>query len=79
MTINIVVANWRNELPNLTARLVTLREPTPQDLSALVDLLSGADAARFGIENSNTELGVQRLIERAVRKQVLPRKPYRVV
>ena len=69
MTINIAAPNWRTELPNLTARLVTLREPMPQDLGGLVDLLSGADATRFGIEDSNTEVGVQRLIERAVRER----------
>ena len=69
MTINIAAPNWRTELPNLTARLVSLREPMPQDLGALVDLLSGGDATRFGIEDSNTEVGVQRLIERAVRER----------
>ena len=46
----ITVSNWRGELPTLTARLVTLREPAAQDLGPLVDLLSLADATRFGIE-----------------------------
>jgi len=71
MTINIAIAvpNWRTELPNLTARLVVLREPIAQDLGALVDLLSGPDATRFGIEDVDTEVGVQRLIERAVRER----------
>ena len=70
MTIEIPsfdVPNWRTALPVLTARLVTLREPVPQDLGPLVDLLSVADATRFGIEDPNTEVGVQRLIERAGR------------
>src|ERR1700676_3815404 len=63
-TSRVDVPNWRTELPTLTARLVTLREPTPLDLVPLVDLLSVADATRFGIEDPNTEVGVQRLIER---------------
>lgn len=63
--------NWRTELPILTARLVTLREPAPQDLGPLVDLLSVADATRFGIEDPNTEVAVQRLIERAARERAL--------
>ena len=61
--------NWKAELPVLTARLVTLREPTPQDLGALVDLLSGADATRFGSDDSVTEVAVQQLIERAARER----------
>jgi RimJ/RimL family protein N-acetyltransferase len=63
--------NWRTELPVLTARLVTLREPAPQDLGPLVDLLSVADATRFGIEDLNTDVAVQRLIERAARERAL--------
>jgi len=72
MTIDISshdVPNWKAELPVLTARLVTLREPTPQDLGALVDLLSGADATRFGSDDSVTEVAVQQLIERAARER----------
>jgi len=72
MTIDISshdVPNWKAELPILTARLVMLREPTPQDLGALVDLLSGADATRFGIDDPITEVGVQQLIERAARER----------
>ena len=61
------VPNWRTELPILTARLVTLREPMTQDLGPLVDLLSVADATRFGMDDQNTEIAVQRLIERASR------------
>jgi len=72
MTIDISshdVPNWKAELPLLTARLVMLREPAPQDLGALVDLLSGADATRFGIDDPITEVGVQQLIERAARER----------
>jgi RimJ/RimL family protein N-acetyltransferase len=63
------VPNWRTELPILTARIVTLREPVAQDLGPLVDLLSVADATRFGLEDQNTEVAVQRLIERAARER----------
>jgi RimJ/RimL family protein N-acetyltransferase len=72
MTIDISshdVPNWKAELPLLTARLVMLREPTTQDLGALVDLLSGADATRFGMDDPVTEVGVQQLIERAARER----------
>jgi RimJ/RimL family protein N-acetyltransferase len=64
------VPNWRTELPTLAARLVTLREPTSQDLGPLCDFLFVADTTRFGIEeNSNGEVEVQRLIERAARER----------
>jgi ribosomal-protein-alanine N-acetyltransferase len=72
MTIDISrhdVPNWKAALPLLAARLVMLREPTTQDLGALVDLLSGPDATRFGIEDPVTEVGVQQLIERAARER----------
>ena len=59
--------NWRVELPLLTARLVTLREPVTQDLGPLVSLLSLGDATRFGTEDETTEISVQKMIERAAR------------
>jgi RimJ/RimL family protein N-acetyltransferase len=59
--------DWRTELPTLSARTVTLREPTSQDLGALIDLLAIGDACRFGIEEPLTELAVQQLIDRARR------------
>src|SRR4051812_37347937 len=59
--------NWRAELPILAARLVTLREPIPQDLGPLLSLLSLADATRFGADDRATDMSVQQLIERAVR------------
>jgi RimJ/RimL family protein N-acetyltransferase len=61
-TMNI--ADWRCGLPVLTARLVTLREPTPHDLGALVDLLSIGDATRFGIDGELTDLATMRFLER---------------
>jgi RimJ/RimL family protein N-acetyltransferase len=64
---NITVSDWRTDLPTLTAGVVTLREPAPQDLRALVDLLSTSDASRFGLDDAVTELAVQRLIDRAQR------------
>jgi RimJ/RimL family protein N-acetyltransferase len=62
-------ATWRNELPLLTGRAVVLREATPQDLGPLVDLLSLADATRFGLDEPVSELGVQELIERFARER----------
>lgn len=58
---------WRAELPTLTARAVSLREPVPQDLGPLVDLLSTGDATRFGLDDTVTEVRIQQLIERAAR------------
>jgi ribosomal-protein-alanine N-acetyltransferase len=68
-TTTVPAPNWRAELPVLTARLVTLREPISQDLSPLVALLSAADATRFGIDEPHGEIAVQRLIERAARER----------
>jgi RimJ/RimL family protein N-acetyltransferase len=62
-------ATWRNELPTLTGRTITLREPGPQDLGPLVDLLSLGDATRFGIEEPVNAVGVQELIDRAARER----------
>jgi len=64
---SIDAPNWREELPVLTARSVTLRETGAQDLGPLVDLLSVGDASRFGLEEPVTAAGVQRLIDRAPR------------
>jgi RimJ/RimL family protein N-acetyltransferase len=61
------VSDWRTGLPPLTARQVSLREPVAQDLGSLVDLLSVADATRFGMDEQGREMTVQRLIERAAR------------
>jgi RimJ/RimL family protein N-acetyltransferase len=61
----ISTPNWRAELPILTARVVTLREPAPQDLGPLADVLSAPDASRFGMDEPVNHVGVQRLIERA--------------
>jgi RimJ/RimL family protein N-acetyltransferase len=58
------VPAWRAELPVLTGRVVLLREPTTHDLGPLVDLLSLADATRFGLDEAPSEVAVQQLIER---------------
>jgi RimJ/RimL family protein N-acetyltransferase len=42
-----------------------LREPTRDDLGALVDLLSVADASRFRLDESADDVGVRLLINRA--------------
>jgi len=60
-----LASDWRNELPTLIGRAVTLREAAPQDLCALVDLLSLADATRFGIDHPVSDVTVQDLIDRA--------------
>ena len=59
--------NWRSELPTLSARLVTLREPTSSDLRPLMDLLLLADASRFGIDEPVSEVAVQQLLDRIAR------------
>jgi RimJ/RimL family protein N-acetyltransferase len=61
------LSDWRSELPILTARLVTLREPTAADLRPLIDLRSVADSCSFGIDDQSPELAMQQLIDRAGR------------
>lgn len=63
-TPRMTMADWRQELPTLSARLVTLREPIAQDLGPLVDLLSISDATRFGVDDPITDVAVQELIDR---------------
>ena len=63
------VSTWRNELPTLAGRTITLREPVPQDLGPLVELLSHGDSTRFGIEEPVSDVGVQELIDRAARER----------
>src|SRR5215831_19321499 len=60
---------WRQQLPPLTAKLVTLREPTLSDLRPLIDLLSIADASRFGLDEPVSEVSVQQMLERVVRER----------
>ena len=65
----INVPAWRSELPTLIGRVVTLREPVPQDLLSILDILSLVDATRFGLDEPLSELSVQELIERFVRER----------
>jgi RimJ/RimL family protein N-acetyltransferase len=65
----IGVAAWRNELPSLNGRVVSLREPITQDLGPLADLLSIGDATRFGLDEPVSEVSVQELIERFGRER----------
>jgi len=66
-TTTLTSPNWRAELPTLTARLVTLREPSASDLRPLMDLLLLADASRFGIDEPVSEVAVQQLLDRIAR------------
>jgi RimJ/RimL family protein N-acetyltransferase len=65
----MMTTDWRRELPALTSRLVSLREPTPHDHGALVDLLSLTDASRFGLDDPITEERVRAFIEQAHRER----------
>jgi RimJ/RimL family protein N-acetyltransferase len=66
---DVTPPNWRTGLPTLAGRQVTLREPTVSDLRPLLDLLSIADASRFGIDEPFSELAVQKLLDRAHRER----------
>lgn len=57
--------NWRTELPVLSGRIVTLREPVTDDCDALVALLSIPDASRVTPHDSPGPPEVQHLIARA--------------
>jgi RimJ/RimL family protein N-acetyltransferase len=59
--------NWRAELPTLSARLVTLREPAASDLRPLMDLLLLGDASRFAIDEPVSEVAAQQLLDRIAR------------
>src|SRR5438034_11708738 len=58
------VSDWRAELPTLTAGLVVLREPISKDLQPLVELLSLADACRFGFDEQVNDVLVEQFIAR---------------
>jgi RimJ/RimL family protein N-acetyltransferase len=59
-------ASWRENLPVLVGRSVTLREPGPQDIGALEAVLSLDDASRFGIDGPVSEYAVQSFVQRAI-------------
>jgi len=62
---------WRQQLPSLTAKLVTLREPTASDLRPLMDLLLLADASRFAIDEPVSEFAVQQMLDRVAHDRQL--------
>lgn len=59
--------NWRVDLPVLSGRVVTLREPSHGDRDPLLELLSLPDASRFNLDAAPGPAAVQRLIDRARR------------
>ena len=61
------MSTWRGELPTLSARSVTLREPAFQDVAPLVELLSVHDATHFGLDEPISEIAVQDFVERLAR------------
>ena len=63
------LSDWPRELPMLTGKLVTLREPTAADLRPLIDLRSITDTTSFGIDEPSPELAMQQLIDRAGRER----------
>jgi RimJ/RimL family protein N-acetyltransferase len=63
----IGVPTWRGALPILSGCTVKLREPVPEDLPSLINLLSLGDATRFGIDGPKSEPAVQEFIERVAR------------
>jgi RimJ/RimL family protein N-acetyltransferase len=60
---------WRDELPTLAGRIVTLREPAAHDLGPLAALLSLSDASRFGIDEDLSEVAVHEFLERALHER----------
>lgn len=66
-TTGITIVDWRQELPTLAGRLVTLRELTPNDLGSLIDLFSIADASRFSFDDPVSAVDVRAFIDRTIR------------
>ena len=62
-----IVSAWRNELPSLPGRTVTLREPVCHDIAPLGELLALPDATRFGVDDPLSDIVVHDLVERAAR------------
>ena len=57
---------WRRELPQLSGASLTLREPVASDVVRVLDLLSIADAARFGLNEPMSDVSAMQFIERAI-------------
>jgi RimJ/RimL family protein N-acetyltransferase len=58
--------SWKDELPVLVGRTVTLREPVAQDVDPFVVLLSEPDATRFCVDGPATAAALDAMIARAV-------------
>jgi len=57
---------WRTALPQLKGPTVTLREPRPEDVGPIIDLLATSDGSRFGLDDGATgDLAAAQLIDRA--------------
>jgi RimJ/RimL family protein N-acetyltransferase len=59
--------SWRHTLPVLTGPTVILREPTPDDVGAIVDVLSVEDAARFALDGALNDLRIRDFVHRVRR------------
>src|SRR3989338_509989 len=66
-TPGFAVIDWRQELPTLAGRSVTLRELAPQDLGPLIDLLSIAATSPSSMHEPVPDVGVRAFIDRAIR------------
>jgi RimJ/RimL family protein N-acetyltransferase len=60
---------WRESLPVLTGRMVTLRELEREDAPALLALLSTMELARFNSPAPTSSAGVERFIDWAARER----------
>jgi RimJ/RimL family protein N-acetyltransferase len=69
----VALLDWRVGLPVLTARDVLLREPAARDLEPLLDLLSLADASRFGLDGPLVPRAVEGLLERTAQDRAAGR------
>jgi RimJ/RimL family protein N-acetyltransferase len=61
--------DWRRQLPALSGNMVALREPAAADVAALLDVLSIADASRFGLELPLADEQVLDLVARFQRER----------
>jgi RimJ/RimL family protein N-acetyltransferase len=64
---SVIPSTWRQELPVLTGRTVTLHEPACQDVAAVLDLLLAPDATRFGVDDPPSDVVAQEFVERIAR------------
>lgn len=65
MTATRALPSWRSGLPRLQGQLVVLREVQAPDVPALVEMLSPAEASRFGLEGEITADALSVFVARA--------------